>query len=162
MPDEKELRKLVARTLDWEDGHVGFDSAVDGLAPELRGKVPKGVPYSAWQLVEHIRRTQADILEFCQEKPYKEKEWPKEYWPESAEPPSAKAWDESIAAYRRDRKALAALTLDSKIELIKRVPNATNADQTYLREVLLTMDHTAHHLGELIVVRRLLGAWPSR
>ena len=157
MPDETALRKQIALTLDWEDAHAGFDAAVEGLPPELRGKTPPGLPYSPWQLVEHIRRTQADILEFCQPSGYQEKEWPKDYWPEGAAPPSAKTWDESIAAVRRDRKALAALTVDKKTDLTAPVPQGTG--QSYLREVLLVADHTAYHVGELIVVRRLLGAW---
>jgi hypothetical protein len=160
MPDDKAVRQQIARTLDWEDAHAGFESAVKGLPPELRGKVPKGLPYSPWQLIEHIRRTQADILEFCVAPKYKEKEWPKEYWPEGAEPPSAKAWDESVAAMKRDRAKLAALAVDANVDLTAPVPNGTG--QTYLREVLLTADHTAYHVGELIVVRRLLGAWPSK
>ena len=160
MPHDKSLRQQIARTLDWEDSHAGFESAVKGLPPELRGKVPKGLPYSPWQLVEHIRITQADILEFSVAPKYKEKEWPKEYWPESAEPPSSTAWDESIAAVKRDRAKLAALAVDPQTDLTAPVPNGTG--QTYLREVLLTADHTAYHVGELIVVRRLLGAWPSK
>ncbi|HKN65602.1 MAG TPA: hypothetical protein VJW73_04960, partial [Gemmatimonadaceae bacterium] len=93
----------------------------------------------------------------CQAPKYAEKEWPKDYWPETATPPTSKAWDECIAAVRRDRKALAALTVDKKVDLTTPVPNGTG--QTYLREVLLVADHTAYHVGELIVVRRLLGAW---
>ena len=160
MPDDKSLRQQIARTLDWEDAHAGFESAVAGLSPELRGKVPKGLPYSPWQILEHIRITQADILEFCVAPKYTEKEWPKEYWPESPEPPSSKAWDESIAAVRRDRAKLGALATDAKTDLTASVPNGTG--QTYLREILLTADHTAYHVGELIVLRRLLGAWPSK
>ena len=159
MPDDKALRKQIARLLDWEDAHAGFDSAVKGLARTLRGRVPPGLPYSAWQLVEHIRRTQADIVEFCQAPEYEEKEWPKDYWPDGAEPPSAKAWEKSIAAVHRDREALAALTMDPKTDLTARVPNGDG--QTYLREVLLVADHTAYHVGELIVLRRLLAAWPA-
>src|SRR5690348_7469147 len=138
MPDDNSLRQQIARTLDWGDAHATFDTAVEGLAPNLRGKVPNGLPYSAWQLVEHIRITQADILEFCVAPKYKEKEWPKAYWPESAEPPSAKAWDESIAAMKRDRARLAALAIDSKTDLTAAVPSGTG--QTFLREILLTAD----------------------
>ena len=159
MPDDNALRQQIARTLDWEDGHATFDAAVKGLPPALRGKVPQGLPYSAWQLLEHIRITQADILEFCVAATYKEKEWPKQYWPASAEPPSEKAWDESIAAVKRDRSTLAKLATDPTIDLVARVPNGTG--QTYLREILLTADHTSYHVGELIIVRRLLGQWPS-
>lgn len=161
MPHETALRQQIAQILDWEEGHASFDSAVKGLSPELRGRVPKGLPYSAWQLVDHIRRTQSDILEFCERKPYVEKEWPKDYWPDRAAPPSAKAWDESIAAIRRDCETLAALTTNEQIDLTAAVPNATKPSQTYLREILLVADHTAYHTGELIVVRRLLGAWPN-
>jgi uncharacterized damage-inducible protein DinB len=117
------------------------------------------LPYSPWQLVEHIRRTQADILEFCQAAPYEEKEWPKDYWPDGAAPPSPKAWDESIAAVRRDRTTLADLTIEPETDLTAHVPNGTG--QSYLREILLLADHTAYHVGELIVLRRLLGAWPG-
>ena len=156
MPDDP-LRQTIARALEWREAHAGFESAVEGLAPELRGRTAPGVPYSPWQLLEHIRITQADILEFCQSPKYKEKDWPKDYWPSVAEPPSAKAWEESIAAVKRDRAALAALTVDPEIDLTARVPNGNG--QTYLREVLLVLDHTAYHVGELILVRRLLGAW---
>src|SRR5947207_10861511 len=138
MPDDKALRQQIAKTLDWEESHASFDAAVKGLPAALRGQVPKGLPYSPWQLVEHIRITQADILEFCVAPKYAEKEWPKGYWPESAEPPSAKAWDESIAAIKRDQAALAKLATDPKIDLTAPVPNGTG--QTYLREVLLTAD----------------------
>ena len=160
MPDDQLLRQQIARTLDWEDAHAGFESAVKGLRPELRGKVPNGLPYSPWQLVEHIRITQSDILDFCVAPKYKEKEWPKDYWPDRPEPPSEKAWDESIAAVKRDRAKLAALATDTKTDLTAAVPNGTG--QTYLREILLTADHTAYHVGELIVARRLLGAWTSK
>jgi hypothetical protein len=158
MPDE-DLRKQVARSLSWEEAHASFESAVEGLPPDLRGRSPAGLPYSPWQLVEHIRITQADILEFCQSASYTEKSWPKDYWPGSAAPPSANAWDESVAAVKRDRSALASLTTDQRVDLTAPVPNGTG--QTYLREVLLILDHTAYHVGELIVVRRLLGAWKS-
>lgn len=159
MPDESPLRKQIARALEWGEAHASFESAVEGLPPELRGRAPSGLPYSPWQLVEHIRITQADILEFSVASTYAEKAWPKDYWPASADPPSPKAWDDSIAAVKRDRAALAKLVTDTSIDLTARVPNGDG--QTYLREVLLVMDHTAYHVGELIVVRRLLKAWKS-
>ena len=160
MPEDAAIREQLARTLDWREAHAGFEAAVADLSPELRGRVPSGLPYSAWQLVEHIRRTQADILEFCIAAHYEEKEWPKDYWPEAAEPPSPKAWDETISAIRRDRAALAGMTTDSKTNLTARVPNGDG--QTYLREILLVIDHTAYHVGELVLLRRFLGAWPAR
>jgi uncharacterized damage-inducible protein DinB len=159
MPDTA-LRQQIAKALEWQEARVSFDNAIDNFPAEMRGKVPSGLPYSAWQLLEHIRRAQADILEFCVAAHYEEKEWPRDYWPESAEPPSSEAWDESILAVRRDRAALGSMTTDAKTNLSARVPNGDG--QTYLREVLLVIDHTAYHVGELIVLRRLLGVWPAK
>ena len=151
------IRLHVARLLDWEDAHAGFDRAVEGLPATLRGTAPPGLPYSPWQLVEHIRITQADILEFCVAPHYEEKEWPKDYWPSSSAPASPAAWEKSLEGYRRDRDALIVLARDESIDLESRVPNGTG--QTYLRELLLVADHTAYHVGELVIARRLLGAW---
>lgn len=160
MPNDSGLRRQLADALEWQEAHASFDSAVEAFPEALLGSVPPGLPYSAWQLVEHIRRTQADILEFCVAAHYEEKAWPKDYWPQAAAPPSAGAWDESLAAVRRDRAALATMTNDAKTNLTARVPNGDG--QTYLRELLLVLDHTAYHVGELIVVRRLLGCWPAK
>jgi DinB family protein len=153
------MRTAIARLLDWQDAHVGFEKAVAGLPSELRGQAPSGLPYSPWQLLEHIRLTQHDILEFCRNPSYEELDWPKDYWPESASPPSAAAWDKSVAAVRKDREALKQLALNPGIDLLARVPAGDG--QTYLRELLLVADHTAYHLGELVVVRRALGTWPG-
>lgn len=158
MPDNPALRQELAHALDWQEAHASFDAAVANFPPSLRGRIPAGLPYSAWQLVEHLRRTQADILEFCIAPHYEDKAWPKDYWPEAPGPATATAWDESIARVRQDRAALASMTTDAKTDLAGRVPNGDG--QTFLREILLVIDHTAYHVGELIVLRRLLGAWP--
>jgi hypothetical protein len=152
-------RTAVAGLLDLEDAHATFEKVVGDLSPELRGQVPASLPYSPWQLLEHIRITQYDILEFCQNPAYEELRWPDDYWPKSAVPPSANAWDESVTAYRRDREELQKLAADPSVDLLAKVP--TGNGQTYVRELLLVADHTAYHLGELVVVRRLLGAWPA-
>jgi uncharacterized damage-inducible protein DinB len=136
---------------------VSFDDAVANLPVSARGRVPKGLPYSPWQLVEHMRLTQADILEFCVRRDYQEKEWPKDYWPSRAAPPTTRAWSASIARFKRDRRALARLATDSRRDLLGRVPAGTG--QTLLREIILAADHTAYHVGQLIAVRRLLGEW---
>lgn len=151
------LRSHLSRLLAWEDAHVSFDTAVADLDLSLRGTAPAGLPYSPWRLVEHIRLTQQDILDFCRNSDYKEREWPSAYWPSKAAPGSAEAWEESIREFRRDRGALSALAADETIRLEDKIPHGSG--QTYLRELLLVADHTAYHLGELIVVRRLLGAW---
>jgi hypothetical protein len=151
------LREQLVKLLNWEDAHVGFDAAVAGLPPRLRGTAPAGLPYSPWQLVEHLRITQHDILDFCRNPGYKEMSWPRDYWPPGASPPSTAEWDASIEQFQRDRSALEALAGDPAIDLEVRIPHGTG--QTYLRELLLAADHAAYHIGELIVVRRLLGAW---
>ena len=151
------LREQIARFLDFEEAHVGFDRAVKGIAPRYRGIVPNGMPHSAWQLLEHLRIAQADILEFCRSARYKEKKWPDDYWPPSPKPPSDAAWTRSIAAFRRDRTALQRLARSPKIDLFAAVAHGTG--QTYLRELLLVADHTAYHVGQLVSVRQALGIW---
>jgi hypothetical protein len=153
------VRTAIARLLDWEDAHAGFDKIVGGLPQKLRGQVPPGLPYSPWQLLEHLRLTQRDILDFCVKPDYEESTWPDDYWPKSPSPPSARAWNESLAGFREDREELKQLALNPGVDLLATVP--AGGDQTYLRELLLVADHTAYHLGELVVVRRALGAWPG-
>jgi uncharacterized damage-inducible protein DinB len=155
---DTELRAQLARALGWDEAHAGFDRVVDGIPPEDRGRVPAGLPYSPWQLVEHLRIAQEDILDFCRNPKYQERDWPGDYWPQSPNPPTADAWSQSLAAYRRDRDALARLAQDRSNDLTAKIPHGTG--QTLLRELLLVLDHTAYHLGELVVVRRALGIWP--
>jgi len=159
MIDEPALRDLLVRLLAWEDAHVGFESAVADLPPDARGTQPPGLPYSPWQLVEHLRLAQHDILEFCRNPNYREMKWPDDYWPRSATPPSARAWDDSIREYVEDRKALQQLASDRALDLNATIPHGSG--QTYLREFLLAADHAAYHIGQLVAVRRLLGAWKS-
>jgi len=153
------LRDQLRRLLAWEDAHVGFDRAVADIPADLRGRQPAGVPYSPWQLLEHLRITQHDILDFCRNATYHELEWPADYWPSSPAPSSPAKWDESVAQFRQDRKALEDLAMDTTIDLFAKIPHGQG--QTYLRELVLAADHAAYHVGELIVVRRLLGAWKS-
>ena len=153
------LRAQLAALLDWTDAHATFDAAVADLPPALHGRQPEGLPYSPWQLVEHMRITQADILDFCRNADYRERQWPDDYWPDGARPPSPEAWEESIRAYRTGREMLRALATDPEIDLFARIPHGSG--QTYLRELLLVADHAAYHVGQLVAVRRLLGAWPG-
>jgi hypothetical protein len=157
-PDEA-VREHLARLLSWDEAHASFDKAVAGLAASLRGRAPAGLPYSPWQLVEHLRITQHDILDFCRNPAYQELDWPDDYWPAAAAPPSSAAWDESLRRFGEDRAELQALARDPAIDLTARIPHGTG--QTCLRELLLAADHAAYHVGELVVVRRLLGAWPQ-
>lgn len=157
MANDEQIRQHVARLLTWEDAHAGFDAAVDGIPLSARGMTPHGLPYSPWQLLEHLRRTQHDILDFCRNPRYEELDWPADYWPDSAEPSSGAAWDESIAGFLKDRAALQQLATDPDVDLAAVIPHGTG--QTYLRELLLVADHSAYHIGELVIVRRLLGIW---
>jgi hypothetical protein len=151
------LRQQLSRLLDWQDSHVGFDKAIADIPPDLRGQKPAGLPYSPWRLLEHLRITQRDILDFCVKPDYRELHWPRDYWPASDAPPSASAWDDSIRQFREDRQALQQLAQDTSVDLTARVPQGNG--QTFLRELVLVADHNAYHVAELVVVRRLLGIW---
>jgi uncharacterized damage-inducible protein DinB len=155
--DEKALRAQLVKLLDFEDAHVGFDRAVKGIPARMRGTVPAGGEHSLWQLLEHLRIAQADILEFCLTAKYKEKKWPDDYWPVSPSPRSASAWTKAISDYRRDRKAFQRLAANTKIDLLATIPHGTG--QTYLREILLAADHAAYHIGQIVTVRKQLGMW---
>jgi hypothetical protein len=154
-----ELRKQLLALLKGGEAHADFETAIKDFPAELRGKVPPGLPYSAWQLLEHLRIAQRDIFEFSAPPTggYQPLEWPEAYWPKSAEPPTVQAWDNTIAAIRKDREHFEALIQKPESDLFK--PFRWGNGQNLLREAFLIADHNAYHLGELIVLRRLLGAW---
>lgn len=151
------VRDQLARLLEWQDAHVSFERAIEGIPVALRGRRPTGLR-SPWELLEHIRLCQQDILEFCRDPDYRERKWPDDYWPPRAAPPDARAWSRSVAACRRDLAALQTLARRHP-RLTARIPHGSG--QTLLRELVLVADHTAYHVGQLIFVRRLLGCWPG-
>ena len=154
------VRDHLERVLDWEDAHVGFDKAVDGIPLDKRGARAAGFEHSPWQLLEHIRMAQEDILDFCVNAAYEQTlQWPDDYWPRDPVPPSEKAWTESLASYARSREEMKRLAREVE-DLTATVPTGTG-NQTYLRAILLTADHTAYHVGQLVDVRRALGIWPG-
>ncbi len=158
MSIDSALRDHLVRLLDWEDAHVGFDKAIDGIAADQRGACPAGFEHSPWQLLEHIRIAQDDILDFCVNANYEHRmAWPDDYWPTEPAPPSAKAWSDSVAAYARAREDLKRLARDVA-DLTATVPTGEGA-QTFLRAILLAADHAAYHVGQLVDVRRALGIW---
>jgi len=157
MSNNDSLRRHLVRSLDWPDAHVNFDAAIERLPARLRGVRPPGLAHSPWQLLEHLRFTQHDILEFCRNPEYP---WPADYWPKAVAPPSPRAWTASVTAFRDDLAALRRLAEDPAIDLFAAIPHGSG--QTYLRELLLVADHNAYHVGQLVVVRRLLGAWPAK
>ena len=155
MPDA--WRSIVADALDAREAHVPFDRAVADLAPALRGRRPEALPHSTWALVEHLRITQADLLAYLQSPTYAPPAWPDDYWPKEPEPPTHAAWDEAVAAVQAGRGRLKAL--------VRGLPNPTapipwGGAHTYLRTILVAMDHEAYHVGQIVLVRQLLGAWP--
>jgi len=159
MSHDKILRQQLAKVIDWNEAHADLHAAVEDFPAKLRGQVPEGFPYSAWQLLEHIRLALWDILEFSRNARHKSPKWPDGYWPKSAKPPSADAWDESIKAIDDHLQAMRELVTDPSHDLFAPLPHGTG--QTLLREALLIADHNAYHLGQLVLVRRALGAWPA-
>ncbi len=157
MASDRKLRDHLVYLLTGGGAHRGFSAAVEGLPEKLRGVRPKGIPYSPWELVEHIRIAQYDILEFSRNPDYESPAWPEGYWPESPEPPDDKTWKQSIRQFQRDHKAMVDLVKDESRDLFKAFPWGDG--QTLLREALLVADHNAYHVGQLITVRRALGAW---
>jgi DinB superfamily len=157
MGPDAALREHLVNLLTLGNAHATFEDAVKGLQPELRGKRPKGAEHSPWQLLEHLRIAQWDIVEFSRDAKHKSPEWPSGYWPKNPAPPDDKAWDRSVRAFRKDLKELCALVKDKRTDLYARIPHGDG--QTVLREALLAADHNAYHVGQLVLVRRLLGAW---
>jgi hypothetical protein len=152
------LREQVLRALEWEEAHVSLDKAVDGLAPDERGARANGFEHSPWQLLEHIRIAQEDILDFCVNARYEHTmKWPDDYWPRDPRPPSDKAWTDSIAACVRAREGLKKVARDVE-DLTAPVPTGKST-QTFLRAILLVVDHNAYHVGQIVAVRRALGKW---
>ncbi len=158
MPDlQATLRSHVLYLLGGGGAHVKFDDAIAGLPAKLRGKRPEGLEVTPWSVLEHMRIAQWDILDFCRNPKYREMKWPDDYWPKTDGPPTPAAWEKSIKSFRADTRAMEALVKSPKTDLFARIPWGDG--QTYLREALLAADHNSYHLGQLITVRRLLGAW---
>lgn len=153
----RDLRQHLVRLLGWHDAHIDFESAVAKLPEPLRGAKPANLPHTPWRLVEHMRIAQWDILEFCRDQAHVSPNFPEGYWPEGDAPPEPQAWDQSIAGFRADLSSLRDLVADPETDLFAQIPHGQG--QTILREALLVADHNAYHVGQLIVVRRLLGAW---
>jgi hypothetical protein len=156
-PNGKQLREHVLYLLNGGGAHARFDHVVKDMPEELRGEKPNGLPHSAWMLLEHLRLAQWDILEFSRNSKHKSPKWPEGYWPKTEGPPIAPAWNRSVQQFRKDLKAMQELVANPKTDLYARIPWGDG--QTILREALLLADHNAYHLGQLVDVRRLLGAW---
>jgi hypothetical protein len=159
-PDpHKSLREHLLYLLRDGGAHLQFDKAVAGIPPELRDRTVPSVSHSPWRLLEHLRIAQWDILEFSRNPKHISPPWPNGYWPRGDAPLDDRAWDRSVEAFRTDLAAMCTLVADPTTDLFVKIPHGDG--QTILREALLIADHNAYHLGQLVVVRRLLGCWPE-
>jgi hypothetical protein len=154
----KSLRQHVVNLLAGKGAHADFDTAIKDLPAAARGKRPEGAEHSPWEILEHLRIAQWDILEFSVNPDHKSPAWPSGYWPKSQAPENAIEWNQSIEHFRRDLKRMSALVSSEDTDLFKKIPHGDG--QTILREALLVADHNAYHIGELVLLRRLLGVWP--
>ena len=159
MADHSELRDHLLDLLGGGHAHLDFERAIADLAAALRGARPPGLPHTPWRLIEHMRIAQWDILRFSIDPHHVSPDFPRGYWPEGEAPPDPGAWDRSVAAFRADLQAMKDLVADPGTELFAPIPHGQG--QTVLREALLVADHNAYHLGQLVLLRRLLGAWPE-
>ncbi len=157
MSHDAVLREHLKKLLDGGNAHATFDDAVHGLPLPKSGIRPTGLPYSAWELLEHMRIAQNDILRFSQSADYVSPQWPEGYWPGHSAPENEAQWDRSVKAFRKDLAEFHKLIADPSQDLYRKLPWGDG--QTLLREALLIADHNAYHVGQLVLVRRLLGAW---
>ena len=151
------LRRHLSNLLDGRQAHVSFEDAIRGVPAKLRGARVSGLPYTLWRLLEHMRIAQWDILEFSRSASHVSPEFPGGYWPRGDAPPSARAWEQSVRRFRADLHAMCALVLNPKTDLFARIPHGSG--QTILREAMLVADHNAYHVGQVVILRRLLGNW---
>jgi hypothetical protein len=157
MPKPDALRKHLLELLKGGHAHADFESAVAGFPVARAGEKPPGAPHSAWQLLEHLRIAQGDILEFSRDRKHVSPKWPEGYWPESGSPATKAAWSKSVRSFRSDLKAMMGLVEDPGSDLMAPFPHGDG--QTLLREALLVADHNAYHIGQLVLLRQLLGVW---
>jgi hypothetical protein len=153
----KSLRKHLVNLLTKAEAHASFEDAVKGVPAPARGKKPEGAAHTLWELVEHMRIAQWDILEFSRDNKHKSPKFPKGYWPQTPVPPNAKAWDKSIKDFLADRDAMCKLIEKKSTDLFAKIPHGNG--QTILRQAMLMADHNAYTVGEIVVTRRLLGVW---
>jgi hypothetical protein len=158
MANDSSLREHLLYLLDGGGAHLDFASSVKNLPARLRGACPEGSPHTLWQLVEHLRIAQWDILEFSRNPGHVSPKWPEGYWPSASAPEPAAAWEACLESIRADRQAMRDLVADPAADLL--TPFAHGDGQTLLREALLIVDHDAYHLGQIVLLRKMLGDWP--
>jgi uncharacterized damage-inducible protein DinB len=157
MEHEATLRERLVELLRSTHAHAGLEAALEGLPAEQRGARPPGQPHTVWRLFEHLRIAQWDILEFSRDASHVSPQWPAGYWPAADAPASEAEWDEARERYERDLEAFCALLRDPASDLFKPFP--WGSGQNLLREALVLADHQAYHVGQIVLLRQLLGSW---
>lgn len=157
MSDKNSYRQQIVDYLQGKHAHVTFKEAVDDLTIEEVSKTVPELPHTIWELVEHIRITQRDIIDFSTSPDYKAPDWPDDYWPSNAAPENQQVWSECVTAVQQDQQQMNEMLLDEETNLLKPFPHGSG--QTLFREAMLIIDHNAYHIGQIIQVRRLLGCW---
>lgn len=151
------LREQLVNQLTEEHAHTSFSKAVDGLDHEYLGVRTHSLPYSIWELTEHIRIAQADIVEFCINTAYEAPNWPEDYWPSNCAPVSPEQWKQSLEDISEDRRKMVDLVKNPEYDLLEPLPHGDG--QTLFREATLIVDHTSYHTGQIVTIRRLIGQW---
>jgi len=154
MKENDLLKQQLVDLLTKAEAHMDVESALQDFPVALRGRKPQGAPHTPWQLLEHMRIAQKDILEFSLNPKHVSPKWPDEYWPQNEAPPDARAWDKSVKQFLEDLNSICEMIGAQERDLFAKIPHGDG--QTYLREALLTADHNAYHLGQLVMVRRIL------
>ena len=160
MDSEKSLREHLCWLLQQGNAHLTFEQAIAGLPEGDRGRKPDGIPHSPWRLLEHLRICQWDILEFSRNPEHVSPEFPNGYWPSSDAPPAPGDWDQSVTRFHDDLQSMVQMVTDPTTDLHTPIPHGQG--QTVLREALLVADHNAYHIGQFVLLRRILGCWPDR
>ncbi len=151
---EKALREQLLHAMLGDESHIDFDSALSDLTAELGGVKPHSAPHTAWQLLEHMRIAQHDILEFSRNPNHKSPTWPEGYWPKTEAPPTQHAWEASVASFKKEAKEMDDLIMDATNDIFK--PIEGGSGQTLLREALVLAAHNSYHLGQLVFLKKTL------
>jgi uncharacterized damage-inducible protein DinB len=158
MKEDQILKDRLLNLISGKGAHVDFETAIKGISAKYYGAIVEGVPFSLWQLLEHMRLAQHDILDYIRNPNYVSPTWPEGYWPKTNAPQKRTAWSESLKNFRKDLQEIKALLADPKSNLFQQIPHGKKG-HSILREILLIADHNAYHLGQLVMMRRLLGIW---
>jgi hypothetical protein len=159
MNPDQALRNHLLKLLRGGQAHMTFEQAVADFPPAGINRRPPHVPYTSWHLLEHLRITQRDILDFIRDPSYREPSWPDDYWPPAEEEADTAAWAQTLRAFREDLQALEALVHDPTTDLHATMPHGQG--QTILREILVVADHNAYHIGEFAILRQVMQTWPA-